>query len=61
MNKTYYVCKYTPVELLRSRSAVSVEILNEMPEGFDHGGSDSASEHLRIRQGSSGSSAEQER
>ena len=34
MNKTYYVCKYTPVELLEALGG-ECEILNEMPEGFD--------------------------
>ena len=34
MSKTYYVCKYTPVELLRALGG-DCEILNEMPEGFD--------------------------
>lgn len=34
MNKTFYVCKYTPVELLAAFGADCV-ILNEMPEGFD--------------------------
>ena len=34
MNKTYYVCKYTPVELLRSLGA-ECENFNHMPEGFD--------------------------
>ena len=34
MNKTYYVCKYTPVELLTALGG-KCEILNEMPEGFD--------------------------
>lgn len=54
MNKTYYVCKYTPIELLEAFGG-ECQNLNEMPQGFDHAGSDSASEHLRIRQGSSGS------
>ena len=34
MSKTYYVCKYTPVELLRALGG-DCEILNEMPESFD--------------------------
>ena len=34
MNKTYYVCKYTPTELLTALGADCV-ILNEMPEGFE--------------------------
>ena len=34
MNKTYYVCKYTPVELLKAFGG-ECEILNDMPEGFD--------------------------
>ena len=34
MNKTYYVCKYTPVELLTALGG-KCEILNEMPEGFE--------------------------
>lgn len=34
MNKTYYVCKYTPVELLEAFGA-SCENLNSMPQGFD--------------------------
>ena len=34
MNKTYYICKYTPVELLRSMGA-ECENLNGMPEGFE--------------------------
>ncbi len=34
MNKTFYVCKYTPVELLAAFGA-RCEILNEMPEGFE--------------------------
>ena len=34
MNKTYYVCKYTPVELLKALGG-ECEILNDMPEGFD--------------------------
>ena len=34
MNKTYYVCKYTPVELLEALGG-ECEILNAMPEGFD--------------------------
>lgn len=33
MNKTYYVCKYTPIELLKAFGADCV-ILNEMPEDF---------------------------
>ena len=34
MSKTYYVCKYTPVELLKALGG-ECEILNDMPEGFD--------------------------
>ena len=34
MSKTYYVCKYTPVELLKAFGG-ECEILNEMPDGFD--------------------------
>ena len=34
MNKTYYVCKYTPIELLQALGA-ECENLNQMPEGFD--------------------------
>ena len=34
MSKTYYVCKYTPVELLKAFGG-ECEILNDMPEGFD--------------------------
>ena len=34
MNKTYYVCKYTPVELLTAFGG-DCEILNDMPQGFD--------------------------
>ncbi len=34
MNKTYYVCKYTPIELLRALGA-DCENLNGMQEGFD--------------------------
>ena len=35
MNKTYYVCKYTPIELLAAYGAECVN-LNNMPEGFDN-------------------------
>ena len=35
MNKTYYVCKYTPIELLEAFGGVC-QNLNEMPQGFDH-------------------------
>ncbi len=35
MNKLYYVCKYTPVELLEALGAQCAN-LNEMPQGFDH-------------------------
>ena len=52
MNKTYYVCKYTPIELLEAFGG-ECQNLNEMPQGFDH--ADSASEYLWIRQGPSGS------
>ena len=34
MNKTYYVCKYTPVELLAAFGA-QCENLNQMPQGFE--------------------------
>lgn len=34
MNKTYYVCKYTPIELLEAFGA-SCENLNSMPQGFE--------------------------
>lgn len=34
MNRTYYVCKYTPIELLTALGAECVN-LNEMPEGFE--------------------------
>ena len=34
MNKTYYVCKYTPIELLAAFGA-QCENLNGMPQGFD--------------------------
>lgn len=34
MNKTYYICKYTPLELLEAFGA-QCEILNHMPENFD--------------------------
>ncbi len=34
MNKTYYVCKYTPIELLTALGA-ECENLNSMQEGFD--------------------------
>ncbi|MCD8104128.1 MAG: 2-hydroxyacyl-CoA dehydratase family protein [Lachnospiraceae bacterium] len=34
MEKTYYVCKYTPLELLTAFGG-ECEILNNMPEGFD--------------------------
>ena len=35
MNKTYYVCKYTPIELLEAFGG-KCQNLNEMPQGFDH-------------------------
>lgn len=35
MNPTYYVCKYTPIELLSAFGA-RCENLNGMPQGFDH-------------------------
>ena len=35
MNKTYYVCKYTPIELLEAFGG-ECQNLNEMPQGFDH-------------------------
>lgn len=34
MNKTYYICKYTPIELLQALGA-DCAILNRMPDGFD--------------------------
>ena len=34
MNKTYYVCKYTPIELLEAFGG-EVENFNHMPDGFD--------------------------
>ena len=34
MNRTYYVCKYTPVELLTALGG-KCELLNELPEGFE--------------------------
>lgn len=34
MNKTYYVCKYTPIELLQAFGG-ECENLNTMPEGFE--------------------------
>ena len=34
-NKIYYVCKYTPVELLKA-FGVECEIVNEMPSGFEN-------------------------
>ena len=34
MNKTYYVCKYTPIELLEAFGG-ECQNLNEMPQGFD--------------------------
>ena len=34
MGKTYYVCKYTPLELLAAFGG-ECENLNHMPEGFD--------------------------
>lgn len=34
MNKTYYVCKYTPIELLQAFNG-ECENLNAMPEGFE--------------------------
>lgn len=34
MNKIYYVCKYTPIELLESLGG-ECENFNHMPEGFD--------------------------
>ena len=35
MHKTYYVCKYTPIELLAAFGAQCAN-LNDMPEGFDN-------------------------
>ena len=35
MSKTYYVCKYTPIELLQAFGG-ECQNLNEMPQGFDH-------------------------
>ena len=34
MSKIYYVCKYTPIELLQAFGG-ECENLNQMPEGFD--------------------------
>ena len=34
MNKTYYVCKYTPIELLKAFGG-ECENFNHMPDGFD--------------------------
>ena len=34
-NNVYYVCKYTPVELLECLGRPSAQIFNHMPEGFD--------------------------
>ncbi len=34
MSKTYYVCKYTPVELMKAYGGECANF-NEMPEGFD--------------------------
>ncbi|MCI7813609.1 MAG: acyl-CoA dehydratase activase [Lachnospiraceae bacterium] len=34
MNKTYYICKYTPIELLKAFGADCAN-LNEMPQGFE--------------------------
>ncbi|MDO4321962.1 MAG: acyl-CoA dehydratase activase [Lachnospiraceae bacterium] len=34
MNKTFYICKYTPIELLEALGA-DCKNLNEMPEGFE--------------------------
>ncbi len=34
MSKTYYVCKYTPVELLQAFGG-ECEIVNQMPQGFE--------------------------
>lgn len=34
MHKTYYICKYTPVELLKALGA-ECEVLNTMPKGFE--------------------------
>ena len=34
MNKTYYVCKYTPIELLQAFGGECAN-MNEMPQGFD--------------------------
>ncbi|MGN0276307.1 MAG: 2-hydroxyacyl-CoA dehydratase, partial [Hominisplanchenecus sp.] len=35
MNQTFYVCKYTPIELLKAFGGECVN-LNEMPQGFEH-------------------------
>ena len=51
MNKTYYVCKYTPIELLEAFGG-KCQNLNEMPQSFDH--ADQIA-HLWIRQGPAGS------
>ena len=45
MSKTYYVCKYTPIELLQAFGG-ECENLNQMPEGFDL--SDRTSKYLWI-------------
>jgi len=34
MNKTYYICKYTPIELLQAFGAECAN-LNQMPQGFE--------------------------
>ena len=34
MNKTFYVCKYTPIELLQAFGGVCDNV-NHMPEGFE--------------------------
>lgn len=34
MNKTYYVCKYTPLELIEAMGGEPLN-LNDMPENFD--------------------------
>ena len=34
MNKTYYVCKYTPIELMTALGAECAN-MNEMPQGFE--------------------------
>jgi predicted CoA-substrate-specific enzyme activase len=35
MNKIYYICKYTPVELIKAMGGEPI-LYNRMPEGFEH-------------------------